>query len=214
MRDPHVELVHPKIDAYLGQFSSHDDEVLRVMEQQAEREDFPIVGPQVGRLLMSLAKAIGARRIFEMGSGFGYSGLWFAKALLPGGRLTLTDTSMERLNEAKAYFKQAGYERKLECLAGDAIELIAKARGPFDAIFLDADKARYPLAFQTAWPKLRLGGLFIADNVLWFGRVLNRHPDEDTQGILGFTRLLFETPGALSNIIPLRDGVSLSLKIH
>ena len=207
-----LEIVHPQIEEYLEKFPDHHDPVLKAMEAKAQREHFPIVGPQVGQLLMMLARAIGARRIFEMGSGFGYSALWFAKALPPEGRVTLTDTSAARAQEAHRHFEEARQTEKMKYLVGDAIELVQRAPGPYDIIFLDADKARYPLAFKTALPTLRRGGLFIADNVLWFGQVLDRRPDKDTKGILEFTRLIYATSGLSSSILPLRDGVSVSLK--
>ena len=207
-----IELLHPKIEQYLAKLAAHDDSVLRAMEAKAAREEFPIIGPQVGRLLLLLTRAVGAKRIFEMGSGFGYSALWFAKGLPANGRVTLTDTSATRAREARRYFTHAKQARKMVQLVGDAIELIRSQPGPFDIIFLDADKARYPLALRAAWPKLRSGGLLIADNVLWFGQVLERHPDADTQGILEFTRLIHTTPGMCSSVLPSRDGVSISLK--
>ncbi len=207
-----LDIVHPAIERYLDRLPPHQDPILRRMETKAEREAFPIVGPQVGRLLMILARAIGAKRVFEMGSGFGYSGLWFAKALPRNGRITLTDTSAVRSKEALDYFGQAHQAEKVTGLVGDAVELVQGAKGPFDLIFLDADKARYPLAFKAALPKLRRGGLFIADNVLWFGKVTASHPDAETRGILEFTRLIFATPGIASSILPLRDGLSVSLK--
>lgn len=209
-----TDIINPAIEAYLARRTLHRDPVLRQMEAQAEREDFPIVGPQVGQLLMLLARAIGAKRIFEMGSGFGYSAMWFAKAMPRDGRVILTDTSSARSQQARDYFAKAKQARKAEFLVGDAIELIKHVKGTFDIIFLDADKARYPLAFSTALPRLRHGGLFIADNVLWFGQVVQPHPDADTRGILEFTRLIFSTPGIASSVLPLRDGVSISLKEH
>ena len=213
MAEQTLDIVHPSIARYLERLPKSEDPILREMERKAERESFPIVGPQVGGLLRMLARAIGARRVFEMGSGFGYSGLWFAKALPAGGRITLTDTSATRLKQARAYFERAGQADKVECLTGDAIELIQQAPGPFDVIFLDADKARYPLAWKVALPTLRPGGFFIADNVLWSGRVIGQHPDAETQGILAFTRLIHLTPDVASCILPLRDGVSVSLKV-
>ncbi len=209
-----LELLRPEIARYLARLPSHDDPVLRRMERQAAREEFPIVGPKVGQVLMLLARAIGAKRIFEMGSGFGYSGLWFAKALPKDGRITFTDISAQRSRQARHYMAQAHQQRKVTYLVGDAIALIRRARGPFDVIFLDADKARYPLAFKAAWPKLRRGGLFIADNLHWSGLVAKPRPDVETRGILAMTRLLYTTPGLISSILPLRDGVSVTLKVR
>ncbi len=208
-----LDILHPKIAQYLRRLPTHRDPVLEKMERQADREGFPMIGPQVGQLLMVLTRAIGARRVFEMGSGFGYSGLWFAKALPEDGRVTLTDTSAVHSKHARDYFRESKLEQKAEFLVGDAIELIQQAEGPFDIIFLDADKARYPLAFKVALSQLRPGGCFIADNCLWSGLVLSERPDAETQGILDFTKLIYATPGIVSTVIPLRDGVSLSFKV-
>lgn len=208
-----MDIVHPAIEAYLATLAPPSVPVLREMEARAEQEDFPIVGPLVGRLLAVLAKAIGARRVFEMGSGFGYSGLWFASSLPEAGTVILTDTSKTRAKQAQDYFARAGQSRKLEFRIGDAIDLIQDDTGPFDIVFLDLDKQRYPLAFRTALPKLRVGGLLIADNVLWFGSVVTEDPDPDVVGIKQFGRLLYDTPTIASTVIPLRDGVSVSLKL-
>ena len=207
-----LTLLPRNIEAYLAKRASHKDTVLRKMEQKADREGFPIVGPQVGQMLLLMARSINATRIFEMGSGFGYSALWFAKALPASGCVTLTETASTRSLEAEAFFRKARKKSNAQFLIGDAIELIAKEQGQFDVIFLDADKARYPLAFKVALPKLRRGGLFIADNVLWSGQVAEPSPDADARGILEFTDLIFGTRGITSSIIPLRDGVSISLK--
>ena len=209
-----MEILHPRIEAYLATRAPHGDPILSEMEGRAEREEFPIVGPQVGRLLMLLARAIRARRIFEVGSGFGYSALWFAKALPRGGRVTLTEYSADHSRAARDYLSRAGQGPKARCLVGDGLELLRRARESFDLIFLDADKRQYPAAFRAGLPKLRAGGLFVADNLLWFGGVLDPRPDADTRGILEFTRLIHQTPGLLSRIVPLRDGVSVSLKLR
>ena len=170
------------------------------------------MGPLVGRLLATFARAIHAKRVFEMGSGYGYSGLWFAEALPDDGKVMMTDLSKTNAQEAKDYFVRARQDKKFEFLVGDAVELIDKVPGPFDIVFIDMDKARYPFGFHKALPKLRDGGLLMADNVLWFGHVLDKNPDEDTKGILEFTRLISRTPSLSTTIIPLRDGVSVSLK--
>ena len=206
------EIVHPHIQNYLEQLTPASETVLQEMEERAAREAFPIVGPLVGRLLAVLARAINATRIFEMGSGFGYSGLWFASALPAEGQVVLTDTTAERAQQARDYFARAQQAQKLTTLVGDAVELITQQSGLFDLIFLDADKERYPLAFQRALPKLKVGGLFIADNILWSGEVTRPTRDPETVGLQQFGRLLYTTPHLLSTILPLRDGVSISVK--
>ncbi len=207
-----MDIVHPHIEDYLGKLTSPPYDVFREMEKRAQKENFPIVGPLVGRLLATFAKAIGAKKVFEMGSGFGYSGLWFASALPDDGKVIMTDTSKNNARDAKAYFEKAKQDDKCEFLYGDAAAIIENFPDTFDIVFIDMDKARYPLAFHKALPKLRVGGLLMADNVLWFGKVLEKNPDEDTKGILEFTRLIATTPSLSTTIIPLRDGVSVSVK--
>ncbi len=208
-----IDIVHPAIEDYLTSLAPPSDPVLREIEARAKKEDFPIVGPLVGRLLAVLAKAINARVVFEMGSGYGYSGLWFAHALPKQGKIILTDTSHARAKQAQAYFAKANQASKLDVRVGDAVELIEQASGPFDVVFIDIEKERYPLAFQKALPKLRVGGLLIADNVLWFGSVVTDSTEPDVVAIKQFGRLLYETPTTLSTVIPLRDGVSVSIKL-
>ncbi|HEX9780566.1 MAG TPA: O-methyltransferase [bacterium] len=210
-----LTLVEAAVEAYLAGRAAHDDPVLTAMERQAAEEDFPIVGPQVGRLLMVLAGALGARRVAELGSGFGYSALWFAKALPDDGQVWLTDTSAARLKQAAGYARRAGSAGKIRMRRGDALALIRRMEGPFDIIFLDADKARYAEALEAALPKLRPGGLFIADNVLWSGKVASPDPnDDDTRGILAFTDRLLAHPHLKTAIVPVRDGVSISLNLQ
>ena len=206
------QIVYPAVERYLHGVTPASPPVLRNMEARAAKEGFPIVGPLVGRLLALLAKAVQARTVFELGSGFGYSALWFASALAEDGRVVLTDTSAAHLQEARSYFEEAGQASKAEFQAGDALERVLVYPEPCDIIFIDMDKARYPLALAAALPKLRSGGLLIADNVLWSGRVAQPRPDADTAGIQQFTRALYATRELSTTILPLRDGVSVSLK--
>ena len=205
-------VVSPKIDQYLERLLAEDDPVLREMEKLGRSRDFPIVGPQVGRVLFILAKLVGAKRIFEMGSGFGYSAYWFAKALSAGGRVYQTEGSRENSKQAEDFFRRGGLSKKAEFLVGDALELIDQVKGAFDIVFIDMDKENYPRAFQKAKRRIRKGGLILADNVLWFGKVLDGPKDPETKGILEFTRLLFSDPDFFSTILPIRDGVGVGYR--
>lgn len=209
-----LDLLRQGINPYLAKQAAHQDPVLKAMEARARREGFPIVGPQVGRLLFLLTKAIRARRVFEIGSGYGYSALWFSKALPRGGRVTTTEYSEKRQEQALAYLKRAGQAGKVRALLGDGIERLRRERASFDVLFLDADKRDYPKALRVGLPKLKVGGLFIADNVLWSGKILGSRPDAQTRGILSFTRNLKCNTRLATVILPLRDGVSVSLKLR
>ena len=200
------------IDAYLLQACPTRDSILAEMESRAAAESFPIVGPLVGRLLFLLARISGAKRVLELGSGFGYSGYWFGSAVGPGGELTLTDFSSRNLRDAESYFKRGGISCRTRSREGDALRTLEQVSGPFDIIFNDVDKARYPQVFTRASNLLRPGGLLISDNLLIQGRILESGADEKVRGIQEYTRLIFENDEYFSSVIPIRDGVSVSLK--
>ncbi len=200
------------IDAYLLQACPARDSILAEMESRAAADSFPIVGPLVGRLLFQLARISGAKRLLELGSGFGYSGYWFGSAVGPGGELTLTDFSSRNLRDAQSYFKRGGISCRTRFREGDALRTLGQVSGPFDIIFNDVDKARYPEVLTRASNLLRPGGLLISDNLLVQGRVLESGADENVRGIREYTRLIFDNEEYFSSVIPIRDGVSVSLK--
>jgi predicted O-methyltransferase YrrM len=207
-----MEIVHAELAEYLLNVTPDRDEVLQDMEQYALARNFPIVGPLVGRLLFLLAQMTKATRILELGSGFGYSAYWFAKALGSNGRVICTEGNEANAEHAGVYFRRGKIAQKVSFLVGDALKLIDETEGQFDIIFNDLDKHQYPKAFRKAVPRLRKGGLLISDNVLWSGKVLNQKPDRDTAGILTYNRLIYSSRDLFTTIIPLRDGVSISMK--
>ena len=214
-RTSHSEtyIVNPDIDAYLQRLMPSGDEVLKEMEEYAERNEFPIVGPLVGRLLFQFALVSGAKNVFELGSGFGYSAYWFASAIGHGGSVVFTDASADNARMAADFLGRAGMRERLEILTGDALGLLKDSRGGFDIIFNDIDKEDYPQVVDAAYDKLRSGGIFITDNVLWSGRVLTDDKSSGTEGVREFTRLLMAHGGFYTSIIPLRDGLSVSVKL-
>lgn len=206
-----MDIVDPAIDRYLHEWANPQDPVLREMEVLAAERAFPIVGPQVGSLLHLLARTVGARRVIELGSGFGYSAYWFARAVGPAGMVILTEESEERAEEAAAFLERGGMKDRVEIVVGDSLEIIERLEGPFDIIFNDVDKESYPQVLGKAVRALRPGGLFISDNMLWFGSVLDRQPEQDTaRGVKELTRMLFESERFDTVLIPLRDGVTVS----
>ena len=207
-----MDIVHPDIEKYLWNSIPDRDAVLTEMERVAEGRDFPIVGPMVGRLFHLLTVSTKAKKVLELGSGFGYSAYWFARGVGKDGKVTLTEKDPENIRLAEQYFRRGGLIDRVEILQGDALKLIEKLSGPYDVIFNDIDKKDYPKAFRKAVPLLKKGGLFIADNVLWDGKILDSKPDEATAGILTFNRLIFSKE-MFTTILPLRDGVSISLKL-
>src|SRR5512136_2345773 len=118
-----MDLVHPDIDRYLTRLAAPDDPVLAEMERLGAERDFPIVGPQVGRLLEALARACGAHRVLELGSGFGYSAYWFLRAVGQGGHVTLTEGSPERCAEARLFLDRGGFAGRYAIETGNALEI-------------------------------------------------------------------------------------------
>jgi predicted O-methyltransferase YrrM len=202
-------------EPYLNLLQPTQNKVQARMEAEGAKRRFPIIGPLVGRLCETLATAVGARRVFEMGSGFGYSTLHFARAVGPKGTVVHTDGDAALSAEAQNWLAQAGLADRVDFRVGDARELLAAERKPFDVIFIDIDKEQYPDAFRIARPLLKVGGLLVADNALWSGRVYDaKARDEATEGVREYNRLAFSDPGLLSTLVPLRDGFAVSLRLR
>ncbi len=207
-----MDLVHPEIDRYLHALASPADPVLREMELLAAERSFPIVGPQVGAFLQVIASAMRARRVMEFGSGFGYSAYWFARAVGPEGLVVLTEGSSERAAEAAEFLRRGGLADRVQIEVGDALQIALRTAGDFDIVFNDIDKERYPEVPDRAAAVLRPGGLLISDNMLWYGTVLDTEPAEaSTRGVLALTRRLTTDADYFTAMVPLRDGLSLSV---
>ncbi len=209
------EIVSRKIETYLAGLDGRTDPVRAEMEARARETGFPIVGPQVGRLLGILARGIGARRVLELGSGYGYSALWFARSMSGGGSVTCTDLSAENRDLALEFFRRAGLEKNLSFHVGDALSFAGTQRGPFDIVFNDIDKESYPGSIPIALALLRVGGLFITDNVLWSGKVATGgRADAATRAIREFNALVAGREDLETVILPLRDGVAVCQKVR
>lgn len=202
-----------KVHEYLHQITPPRPEVMQEMETYAKEHRFPIVGPLVGRLLYQLTKMIDARKIFELGSGFGYSAYWFSMAADRGAQITLTDGDENNIQKAKTYFDQADLKSDFTFLVGDAVTLLRQQGGIYDIIYNDIDKIGYPDTIDAAAQHLRPGGLFITDNIIWSGRVVDDHQDDTTAAIVEFTRRLYQDERFFTSVIPLRDGVSIATRI-
>lgn len=207
-----MHIVQPQIEKYLASLLPSRPVIFYELEQRAEKEEFPAVGPEVGTLLEILARSMKAKRILELGSGFGYSGLWFARALPPDGKIILTDFEEANCSAAQENFKKAGFDHLMEFKVGDALSILSELKGPFDIVFNDVDKEFYCQVIDPVHALLREGGLFITDNTLWYGKVVEEEADETTRAILEFNQKLKNHRGFQTSQLPLRDGLSISVK--
>jgi caffeoyl-CoA O-methyltransferase len=202
----------PEVEDYLYDMLPARDEVLAEMEVDAAKNKYAIVGPAVARILYQLAKISGAKKVFEMGSAIGYSTIWWARAVGEGGRVIYTDGDPKRAEKARRYFERAGVSDRITVRVGDALEFLSEEKGEYDIIFNDIDKTDYPRVVRLALPRLKSGGLFIADNVLWSGKLRKPNPDAQTKAILEFNKMISESQDLFTTILPIRDGVSVSVK--
>jgi len=211
-------IVPDAIERYLASLNRGGDRVLDEIARGNESRGLPLVDAEVGALLRVLATALDASRILEIGTAIGYSGIWLAGALPPGGMLITMEMNEERANEAREHFARAGVADRVPVVVGDAQLKLAKVSGPFDLIFQDGDKNLYTPLLDRLVALLRPGGLLITDNVLWDGEVapgFTATPHRDvatTRAIVEYNERVASHPQLLTAIVPLRDGVSISVK--
>ncbi len=204
--------VDPAIENYMRSLvTATDHPVLTAMEQYARENNFPIVDRLVGVFLENLAKTMAAQRIFEFGSGYGYSAYWFAKAAGAGGSVICSDGDPGNREKAQQYLGAAGLWDRIDYQVGMAQEVFSSTEGLFDICYNDVDKGDYPQIWNMARERIRPGGFYIADNVLWHGRVaLEEFVDIIpgwTEAILEHNRMIFNDPEFDAFINPTRDGV-------
>jgi caffeoyl-CoA O-methyltransferase len=215
-----VDIVNPQVETYMSSLQEgHDDDpVLLEMEEYGREQGFPIVGRLVGVILEVLARAVGARRVFELGSGYGYSAYWFARAVGPGGEVHLTDANPENEPRAVDYLARAGVGAPIRFHVGDAVTSLERAEGEFDVVFTDIDKIDYPAAWSAAGDRIRPGGLYLCDNAIQAGPMsvidVEGSPRPDwARAVQEHNQAVARDERFLTTLLPVRDGVLVALRL-
>ncbi len=188
---------------------------MQAMEEYARKTDFPIIGPSAGYACYQIARLLGARSIFEMGSGYGYSTAWFAKAVKENGggavHHVVWDKKLSKM--AREHLARLGYEGIVKYHVGEAVEMLQHMTEPIDLIFNDIEKKGYPASLPVIKQKLRRGGVLIMDNILWHGRIFDpTDHSPDTEGVRAVTDTLAHDPDWIVTVTPVRDGIIVAYR--
>lgn len=207
-------LLQPEQERYLERLLPPRDPLLREMEERAAKEDIPISDPEIGRFLGILARAVGARRIVEVGTAIGYGALCMARGA-PEARIVTIDTDPERLAAARGYLERAGVADRVELVEGPALEVLARFQPPFDLAYVDAVKTEYRRYLDLLVPLVRVGGLIAVDNLLWKGRVADPPEEDDANAdaLRAFNGYLMMHPQLQSVVLPFGDGLGVAAKV-
>jgi predicted O-methyltransferase YrrM len=204
------EPLAPEISSYLDRLVPSRPAEMQAMEAEATKTNFPIIGPAAGQFCYLMTRLIGATSVFELGSGFGYSTAWFARAVQEnGGGIVHHVVWDEKLSaRARRHLAALKLDHLVEFHVGEAVAELRKTTGPFDVVFNDIDKAGYPASLPVIAERVRPGGLLLVDNMLWHGRIIDpSNTAVDTAGVRELTRLVMTDPHWIASIVPIRDGI-------
>lgn len=210
-----TDLISPQVAQYLDTLVPPRDAEMMAMEEIAAKTKFPIIGPASGHLCYLVARMIGAKRIFELGSGYGYSTAWFAKAVKEngGGEVFHVVWDAELSRRARNHLAKLGLDAVVTFRESEAVQALRETEGSFDLIFNDIDKQDYPASLEIIESKLRPGGVLIIDNMLWSGRIFDKTDTSPaTEGVREFTRRITHDPRWITGLLPVRDGVIVAMK--
>ena len=206
------------LENYINQHSSAPSALLQELERDTHlRCLMPQMcsGHQQGRLLALLSKMLRPKRILEIGTFTGYSALCLAEGLTDGGHLHSIDNNAEIMDMAQSYVDRSPYREQITLHEGPGLDWIQRLDQPWDLVFIDADKENYPRYLEALLPKLQVGAIILADNVLWSGKVADPEADDDeTKALRSYNRMVMENPRLEAMILSVRDGISLARVIH
>ena len=213
------QIVPDAVEQYLASLNRQSDPVLTEIARAGKPLGTLLIDPEVGALLRVLTLATQATRVLEIGTAIGYSGVWIAGVLPKDGMLITMELDEQRAKIARDNFARAGVADRVNVVVGDAMRMLHKIAGPFDLIFQDGDKKQYGPMLDRLVELLRPGGLLVTDNVLWSGDVVpgfNRTPHHsnvaDTQAVVAYNEQLARHASLATSVVPLRDGVAISVK--
>jgi caffeoyl-CoA O-methyltransferase len=210
-----MELVDPALADYAEQHSTAESAALQHINRDTHANVLMprmLSGHLQGRLLAMISRMINPLQVLEIGTYTGYSAICLAEGLRRGGKLTTIDKNEEIEGRIRNNFRLAGVQELIDLRIGNAAEIIPALEGPFDLVFIDADKERYSLYYDLVIDKVHPGGFILADNVLWSGKVLDPNPDKDTRAILEFNRKVHNDPRVENVLLPIRDGITIARK--
>lgn len=211
-----MEIVHPQLNQYAEAHTSAESELLKRINRDTHAEVLMprmLTGHLQGRLLSMISHMVKPKAILEIGTYTGYSAICLAEGLQQGGRLVTIDINEELEDRVRSYIKESGLEYTIDYRIGHALEIIPGLTGPFDLVFIDADKENYIRYYDFVFNLVPLGGYILADNVLWSGKVLDAKPDKDTKAIQEFNRKVKNDQRVEHVLLPVRDGVMIVRKI-
>jgi predicted O-methyltransferase YrrM len=213
------QIVPDPIERYLATLHAPVDALIEQVEREGRSSGLPLVQAPSGRFLRTMALAIGARQVLEIGTAIGYSALWMAGALPPDGRLITIELDPARADTARANIARAGRSEQISVIVGDAMRYLHKVAGPFDLVFQDSHKPLYEPMLDRLVALLRTGGVLVSDNVLWSGEVVEGYVNPpqrdpaDTEALRAYSRRLVADARLFTTVLPVGDGLAVSVKV-
>ena len=210
-----MEFLNEVIQRYSEQHSTPESELLKRINRETHLSVLKprmLSGHLQGRVLSMISKMIHPSSILEIGTYTGYSAICLAEGLKPNGKLITLDVNEELEEKVRGYFAEAGLSQVVDFRIGNALEIIPTINSSFDLVFIDADKENYSQYYDLVFDKVRTGGIMLADNVLWSGKVIDTKPDRDTRAIIDFNKKVSQDSRVESVLLPIRDGIMMLRK--
>ncbi|MBL7844195.1 MAG: class I SAM-dependent methyltransferase [Cyclobacteriaceae bacterium] len=211
-----MDILNADLLRYAEQHTSSESELLKRINRETHAQVLMprmLSGHLQGRLLAMISCMLQPKVILEIGTYTGYSAVCLAEGLAPDGKLITIDINEELEERVRQYFNEAGLSKKVDYQIGNALDIIPKLQGPFDLVFIDADKENYARYYDLVFNLVPLGGYILADNVLWSGKVLDQKPDKDTRAIMDFNRKIQNDTRVENILMPVRDGIMIARKV-